>query len=86
VVSADRSVDRGPQDVRGHAEIRQYYKDLAEFSDQSHAENSEVHDLGDQVLALGHLSMRFASGVELDQEVAVSSRGGTESTLKRVPT
>src|SRR5881394_2614027 len=55
---------------RGHAGVRQYYEDLAEFSEESHAEYPDVHDLGDQVLGLGHLSMRFASGVELDQEVA----------------
>jgi ketosteroid isomerase-like protein len=55
---------------RGHAGQRQYYKDLAEFSEESHSEYPEVHDLGEQVLGLGHFSMRFASGVELDQEVA----------------
>jgi ketosteroid isomerase-like protein len=56
---------------RGHAGMRQYFEDLAEFSEEGHAEFSEVHDLGDQVLALGHVSMTFASGVELDQELAV---------------
>ena len=43
---------------------------LAEFSEEGHVEFPEVHDLGDQVLCRGHFSMRFASGVELDQEVA----------------
>src|SRR5262245_26286931 len=38
---------------RGHAGIRQYYEDLAEFSRQSDAEFPEVHDLADQVLGLG---------------------------------
>lgn len=52
----------------GHAELRQYYRDLAEFSEPSHVEWSEVRDLGDRVLALGRFSMRFASGVELDRE------------------
>jgi ketosteroid isomerase-like protein len=55
---------------RGHAGIRQYFEDLAEFSGQSDAEFPEVHDLGDQVLGLGSAWFRFASGVELDQEVA----------------
>ena len=56
---------------RGHAGTRQYYEDLAEFSERSHAEFPEVHDLGDQVLGLGHLWFRFARGVDLDQEVAI---------------
>jgi len=56
---------------RGHAEIRQEFEDQAEFSEEAHAEFSEVRDLGDQVLGLGHFRMRFASGVELDQESAV---------------
>ena len=51
--------------------VRQYFEDLAEFSEKSRAEFPEVHDLGDQVLGLGHLSMRYTSGVELDQEVAL---------------
>jgi ketosteroid isomerase-like protein len=55
---------------RGHAEIRQLFEDLAEFSQESHAEYHEVHDLGDQVLGLGHVWLRFAGGVELDQEGA----------------
>jgi ketosteroid isomerase-like protein len=56
---------------RGHAELRQYFEDLAEVFEEGHAEYSEVHDLGDQVLGLGHVWFRFASGVELDQEVSV---------------
>jgi ketosteroid isomerase-like protein len=55
---------------RGHAEIRQAQEGLLEFSEESHAEFTEVHDLGDQVLALGRAWLRFASGVELDQETA----------------
>ena len=41
---------------------------MAECAEEMHAEWSEVHDLGDQVFALGRLSVKFASGVELDQE------------------
>ena len=55
---------------RGHAELRQYFEDLAEFSEESHVEYPEVRDLGDQVLGLGRARFRFGSGVELDQEVA----------------
>ncbi len=60
----------GRSTYRGRAGIRQYFEDLAEFSEESHVEYPEVHDLGDQVLGLGHISIRFASGVELDHEVA----------------
>ncbi len=55
---------------RGHAEIRQAMEGLAEFSEESHAEFPEVYDLGDQVLVLGRVWLRFASGVEQDQEAA----------------
>jgi ketosteroid isomerase-like protein len=55
---------------RGHAGVRQYYEDLAEFPGPREAEFPEVHDLGDQVLGLGSARFRFASGVELDQEVS----------------
>jgi ketosteroid isomerase-like protein len=63
---------------RGHAEIRQAFEGLAEFSEESHTEFPEVHDLGDQVLGLGRAWFRFASGVELDQEsgVLVTWRNG----------
>jgi ketosteroid isomerase-like protein len=55
---------------RGQAGLRQYYENLAEVTEEGHAEYPEVHDLGDQVLGLGHIWLRFASGVELDQDVA----------------
>jgi ketosteroid isomerase-like protein len=56
---------------RGHAGARQYFEDLAEVSEESDSEFPEVHDLGDEVLALGRVWLRFASGVNLDQEAAV---------------
>ena len=55
---------------RGPAEARQYFEGLAEFSEESHGEYPEVHDLGDQVLGLGRVWFRFANGVELEQESA----------------
>jgi ketosteroid isomerase-like protein len=64
------ALTEGRRTYRGQAGMRQYFRDLAEFAEEAHFEWSEVHDLGDQVLALGHLSMRFASGVELDHELA----------------
>jgi ketosteroid isomerase-like protein len=56
---------------RGHAEIRQAIENMAEFSEESRAQFPAVHDLGDQVLGLGRAWFRFASGVDLDQEVGV---------------
>ena len=58
--------DRGP--YRGRAGFRQYFAELAEFAEESIFEWSEVRDLGDQVLALGRVSITFASGVELDTD------------------
>jgi ketosteroid isomerase-like protein len=60
----------GSKTYRGHAGAHQYYEDLADFSEESHFEFSEVYDLGDQVLGLGRLSMKFADGPELDHEGA----------------
>jgi ketosteroid isomerase-like protein len=60
----------GSKTYRGHAGAHQYYRDLADFSEESHFEFSEVYDLGDQVLGLGRLSMKFAGGPELEQEGA----------------
>jgi ketosteroid isomerase-like protein len=60
----------GDRTYHGHAGLRQYYRDLAEFSERSRVEWDQVRDLGDQVLALGQFEMRFTSGVELDWEAA----------------
>jgi ketosteroid isomerase-like protein len=54
---------------RGHDGMRQYYEDLAEVTEGGRAEFSEVRDLDDRVLVLGHLWIRFADGPELDQEL-----------------
>jgi hypothetical protein len=43
---------------------------LAEVSEDSYAEVSDVRDLGDRVLGLGRLWFRSAGGVELEQEAA----------------
>jgi len=58
----------GGKEYRGHAEIRRYYRDLAEFSNEHHVELCDVRDLGDRVLILTRMSMRFVSGVALDQD------------------
>jgi ketosteroid isomerase-like protein len=67
---AIEAVTEGGRTYRGHAEMRQYYRDLAEFAEESVVEWSKVYDLGDRVLCLGRGSIRFSSGVEfLDQKV-----------------
>jgi ketosteroid isomerase-like protein len=58
------------QTYRGHAGLRQYYRDLAEQGLESQGELTEFRDLGDQVLGQGRLSFRSPTGVELDSEVA----------------
>jgi len=58
------------QTYRGHAGLRQYYKDLAEQGVESQGKLTEFRDLGDQVLGLGCLSFRSPTGVELDSEIA----------------
>jgi ketosteroid isomerase-like protein len=55
---------------RGHAEMRQAFADMPGFAEESHGEFPDVRDLGDQVLGLGRAWFKFASGVDLDQEVA----------------
>ena len=60
----------GRKAYRGRAGMREYYDDLAGFAEEGAFEVSEVYDLGDEVLGVGRLSMKFASGVELDQEIA----------------
>ena len=47
-----------------------YYEDLAELSEAGHVEFPEVRDLGDRVLALGRIRIKFAGGVDLDDEAA----------------
>ena len=64
------ALTEGRRNYRGVAGLHQYYEDLAEFAEGAHVEWTDLRDLGDQVLAVGRLSMRFTSGVELEQETA----------------
>lgn len=65
---AIEGLTEGRAAYRGHDGFRQYFRDLAEFAEESTLEWSDVRDLGDQVLCLGRVSMTFSSGVKLDQE------------------
>jgi ketosteroid isomerase-like protein len=66
---AIEALTEGRRSYRGHAGMRQYFRDVGEFAREGHVQWSEAYDLGDQVLVLGRLSMRFASDVKLDDEV-----------------
>jgi ketosteroid isomerase-like protein len=58
------------QIYRGHEGMRQYFADLAVQGVESQGTLTDFRDLGDQVLGLGRLSFRSATGVELESEVA----------------
>ena len=69
---------------RGYDEVASALGAVWETWEEFHAEESEVRDLGDSVLWLGHVKVRGrTSGVALDQEYAVHSvvRGGKITKL-----
>jgi hypothetical protein len=70
VVSGARSIDGGPSRIPWPRRTQPVQPRLAEIVEYSRIEWSEAYDLGDQVLCIGRLWVRFASGVELDQESA----------------
>ena len=43
---------------RGHEGIRRLYRDLGEVLDEFHTEYSEIRDLGDRVVGIGHTRTR----------------------------
>ena len=57
---------------RGHEGIREWLRDLFETLSEFEAEYPEVRDLGERVLALGHLRARGAgSGAEIESPLGV---------------
>ena len=55
----------------GHEGVRDFVRDLDEAFAELHIEVVEVRDLGDQVLAIGHLHARgTASGAETETPIA----------------
>jgi ketosteroid isomerase-like protein len=57
---------------RGYEEVASGFASVWETRDRFEFEESEIRDLGDSVLWLGHVKMRgSASQAELDQEFAV---------------
>jgi ketosteroid isomerase-like protein len=60
----------GDEAYHGHEGLRRWWANVGASFDQVDASVDDVRDLGDQLLALGHLRVRFRSGVTLDTEIA----------------
>jgi ketosteroid isomerase-like protein len=60
----------GDDAYHGHEGLRQWWANVDATFEELEATVEEVRDLGDAVLALGHLRARFRSGVTLDTEIA----------------
>jgi ketosteroid isomerase-like protein len=63
---------RGEETVfRGHDGVREMLRDLWDAFEEIHIEMSEIRDVGDRVIAIGHSHIRGkASGVEIDVPLA----------------
>ena len=56
---------------RGHEGIRKLFRDLDEALDEWHAEFPQVRDLGDRIVAIGHVRTRGrGSGAETESPLA----------------
>lgn len=60
----------GAHAYHGREGIRRWWANVDAIFDQVDASVDDVRDLGDELLALGHLRARFRSGVTLDTEIA----------------
>ena len=59
----------GDHAYHGHEGLRDWWANVDATLEEIEASVAEVRDLGDAVLALGHLRGRFRSGVSLDTEI-----------------
>jgi ketosteroid isomerase-like protein len=59
----------GDEAYHGHDGLRQWWANVDAAFEEFQANIEEVRDLGDTVLALGHLRTRFRSGVTLDTAI-----------------
>jgi ketosteroid isomerase-like protein len=64
----------GGVSFRGHDGLRRWFANLHATFEEFQASIDEVRDLGDVVLGLGHVHLRFRSGVILNTEVGYLSR------------
>ncbi len=56
---------------RGHVGIRKLFRDLDEVLDEWHADFPQIRDLGDQIVAIGHVRTRGrGSGAETESSLA----------------
>ena len=59
----------GDEAYHGREGLRQWWANIDATFEEFEASLDEIRDLGDAVLALGHLHARFRSGVDLDTEI-----------------
>jgi ketosteroid isomerase-like protein len=64
----------GDEAYHGHEGVRQWWANVDAAFEEFEASVEDVRDLGDVVLALGHLRARFRSGVPLDTEIGWLTR------------
>jgi len=64
----------GDDAYHGHAGLRQWWANVDATFEELEARVEEIRDLGDAVLALGHLRAQFRSGVTLDTEIGWLTR------------
>ena len=60
----------GDEAYHGHEGIRRWWANVEASFEELEASVDDVRDLGDRMLALGHLRARFRSGVTLETEIA----------------
>jgi ketosteroid isomerase-like protein len=64
----------GDDAYQGHEGLRQWWANVDATFEELEASIEEVRDLGDAVLAVGHLRARFRSGVTLETEIGWVTR------------
>jgi ketosteroid isomerase-like protein len=59
---------------RGHAGVREWFRELDEVLDEIHVEYTDIRDLGDRVIAIGRIRTRGrGSGVVTESPIAMVS-------------
>ena len=59
---------------RGHAGVREWFRELDQVLDEIHVEYTDIRDLGDRVIAIGRIRTRGrGSGVVTESPIAVVS-------------
>ena len=59
---------------RGHAGVREWFRELDEVLDEIHVEYTDIRDVGDRVIAIGRIRTRGrGSGVATESPIAMVS-------------